>query len=105
LDELITEFQTSPLRRYYPYLYTDALYLKVFDGVRFVSKAVMIAIGINEEGYRKIRSTNVLERFNKEVKRRTKVVGAFPCDGSVLRLLIPLGVDTNAKWLDRKYVS
>jgi transposase-like protein len=44
----------------------------------------------------------VLERFNKEVKRRTKVVGAFPCDGSVLRLLIPLGVDTNAKWLDRK---
>jgi hypothetical protein len=26
----------------------------VFDGVRFVSKAVMIAIGINEEGYREI---------------------------------------------------
>jgi transposase-like protein len=27
--------------------------------------------------HRKIRSTNVLERFNKELKRRTKVVGAF----------------------------
>jgi transposase-like protein len=240
LDELITEFRTSKLRRYYPYLYADALYLKVFDGARFVSKAVMIAIGVNEEGYReildmdiiheesyatykgffealkdrgvekvdlvisdghrgikkaasdsfvgsswqlctvhmkrnlmkivpkkslaevleylgdvlkardiqdamsiahgmiatyekrmpklakflednlgdtmtflafpkrhhrKIHSTNVLERFNKEVKRRTKVVGAFPCDGSVLRLLVPLAVDTNAKWLDRKYVS
>jgi transposase-like protein len=240
LDELVTEFRTSPLRSYYPYLYTDALYLKVFNGSRFVSKAVMIAIGVNEEGYReildidiihdesyatyhaffevlkdrgiekvdlvisdghrgikkaasesfvgsswqlctvhmkrnlmkivpkkeigsvlgylddvlrskdvsdatgkahgmiatyedthprlakylmdnlgdvmsflafpkthhrKIHSTNVLERFNKEVKRRTRVVGAFPCDGSVLRLLIPLAVDTNAKWLDRKYVS
>lgn len=55
--------------------------------------------------HRKIHSTNVLERFNKEVKRRTKVVGAFPGDNSVLRLLVPLAVDTNAKWLDRKYVS
>ena len=240
LDELITEFKTSPLREYYPYLYVDALYLKVFNGSRFVSQAVMIAIGVNEEGYReildidimheesyptylgffdalkergiskvdlvisdghkgikraasesfsgsswqlcsvhfkrnlmkivpkkslnevldylddilkskstdeahslgygmiatyedkfpklakylndnlgdvmtflsfpkrhhrKIHSTNLVERFNKEVKRRTKVIGAFPSEGSVLRLLIPLAVDTNAKWMDRKYVS
>lgn len=240
LDELVTEFRTSPLRRYYPYLYVDALYLKVFNGSRFVSQAVIIAIGVNEDGYReildidivyeesyatykgffdtlkdrgvekvdliisdghrgikkaasnsfvgsswqlctvhlkrnlmkivpkkeissvledinglfkakdvqdaydygsgmiaayeqnhpklakflidniedavtflafpkrhhrKIHSTNVLERFNKEVKRRTRVVGAFPSEGSVLRLLVPLAVDTNAKWLDRKYVS
>jgi len=240
LDELVTEFKTSPLKSYYPYLYVDATYLKVFNGSRFVSKAVIIAIGVNEEGYReildiapmeseavstysdffdglkergmekvdliisdghkgikktasesfvgsswqlctvhfkrnllkvvpqkdiktileeinvilhsktiqdaidyangmasayevshpklvkfltdnlmdvltflafpkshhrKIHSTNVLERFNKEVKRRTKVIGAFPSDNSVLCLLVPLAVDTNAKWLDRKYVS
>lgn len=232
LDELITEFRTSPLREYYPYLYVDAVYLKVFNGSRFVSQAVIIAIGVNEDGYRevldidiayeesyasykgffdtlkergmkkvdliisdghkgikraaqesfsgsswqlcsvhfkrnlmkivpkkylnsvlddlndvlkakdigdahsaghamiatyeiklpklakyleanlgdvmtflafpkrhhrKIHSTNVLERLNKEVKRRTKVVGAFPSEGSVLRLLVPLAVDTNAK--------
>jgi transposase-like protein len=66
---------------------------------------VMTFLAFPTHYHRKIRSTNVLERFNKEVKRRTKVVGAFPCDGSVLRLLIPLGVDTNAKWLDRKYAS
>jgi transposase-like protein len=240
LDELVTEFKTSPLKAYYPYLYVDALYLKVFNGARFVSQAVLIAMGVNEEGYReildialmereetttyeaffdglkerglakvdlvisdghkgikkaasesfigsswqlctvhfkrnllkvvpakdsktileeiniilnfptlqeavdyangmsaayedshprliefltrnlmdtltflafpkshhrKIHSTNVLERFNKEVKRRTRVVGAFPGNNSVLRLLVPLAVDTNAKWLDRKYVS
>lgn len=58
-----------------------------------------------ESHRRKIHSTNVLERFNKEVKRRTKVVGAFPSEGSVLRLLISLVVDTNAKWLGRKYLS
>jgi len=240
LDELVTEFKTSSLRAYYPYLYVDAVYLKVFNGARFVSLSVIIAIGVNEEGYReildivledaesehayrdffkglkergiekvdlvisdghkgiksaasksfigsswqlctvhvkrnlmkivpkkdiesvlayfddvlhakdiqdahsighgmiatyetshpklarflesnlgdvmtflsfpkshhkKIRSTNVLERFNKEVKRRTKVMGAFPTENSVLRLLVPLAVDTNAKWLDRRYVS
>ena len=40
LDELITEFRTSPLKKYYPYLYVDALYLKVFNGSRFVSQAL-----------------------------------------------------------------
>ncbi|MBD3792484.1 MAG: transposase, partial [Campylobacterales bacterium] len=54
---------------------------------------------------RKIHSTNMLERFNKEIKRRTKVIGAFPNDGSVLRLLVPLAIETNAKWLTRKYVN
>jgi len=39
LDELITEFRTSPLREYYSYLYLDAVYLKVFNGSRFVSQA------------------------------------------------------------------
>ena len=66
---------------------------------------VMTFLSFPERHHRKIHSTNVLERFNREVKRRTKVVGAFPCDGSVLRLLVPLAVETNAKWLDRKYVS
>ena len=65
----------------------------------------MTFLAFPKRHHRKIHSTNVLERFNKEVKRRTKVVGAFPSEGSVLRLLVPLAVDTNAKWLDRKYVS
>jgi len=240
LDELVTEFKTSNLQEYYPYLYIDATYLKVFDGVRFVSSAVMVAIGVSEAGvreilditpmlsesfatyteffdglkdrgvkkvdliisdghkgikkaakesfsgsswqlcsvhlkrnlmkivakkeleevlseinhviradsfeealslangmiatyedskpriakflmdnlydsctyltfpsthWRKLHSTNVLERFNKEIKRRTKVIGAFPNEGSILRLLVPLAIDTNAKWLSRNYVS
>jgi transposase-like protein len=240
LDELVTEFKTSALQEYYPYLYIDATYLKVFDGVRFVSSAVMVAIGVSATGvreilditpmesesfgtyteffdglkdrgvkkidliisdghkgikkaakesfvgsswqfcsvhmkrnlmkivakkdleevfeylkdvlrsksfeeatsmangmiatyedskprlakflmdnlydsctyltfpkthWRKLHSTNVLERFNKEIKRRTKVIGAFPNEGSILRLLVPLAIDTNAKWLSRNYVS
>ena len=60
LDELITEFRTSPLGEYYPYLYVDALYLKVFNGSRFVSQAVMIAIGVNEEGYREVLDIDIM---------------------------------------------
>jgi len=235
-----TAFKTSDLQEHYPYLYIDATYLKVFDGVRFVSSAVMVAIGVSKAGvreilditpmesesfgtytdffdglkdrgikkvdliisdghkgikkaakesfsgsswqfcsihlkrnlmkivakkdleevldelnyvikadsfdealsrangmiatyedskprlakflmdnlydsctyltfpkthWRKLHSTNVLERFNKEIKRRTKVIGAFPNEGSILRLLVPLAIDTNAKWLNRNYVS
>jgi hypothetical protein len=33
------------------------------------------------------------------------VIGAFPNEGSILRLLVPLAIDTNAKWLERNYVS
>lgn len=66
---------------------------------------VMTFLAFAKRHHRKIHSTNVIERLNKEVKRRTKVVGAFPSEGSVLRLLVLLAVDTNAKWLDRKYVS
>lgn len=240
LDELVTAFKTSSLQEHYPYLYIDATYLKVFDGVRFVSSAVMVAIGVSASGsreilditpmesesfatyteffdglkdrglkkidliisdghrgikkaakesfigsswqfcsvhlkrnlmkivakkdleevleylkevltsqsfeeatsiangmiatyedskprlakflmdnlydsctyltfpsthWRKLHSTNVLERFNKEIKRRTKVIGAFPNEGSILRLLVPLAIDTNAKWLGRNYIS
>jgi transposase-like protein len=240
LDELVTEFKTSSLQEHYPYLYIDATYLQVFNGVRFVSSAVMVAIGVSATGmreilditpmdsesfatyteffdglkdrgmkkvdliisdghrgikkaakesfvgsswqfcsvhlkrnlmkivakkdleevlddlkevlkcksfeeaisaansmiatyedsnprlakflmdnlydsctylsfpsthWRKLHSTNVVERFNKEIKRRTKVIGAFPNEGSILRLLVPLAIDTNAKWLSRNYVS
>lgn len=240
LDELVTDFKTSALQEHYPYLYIDATYLKVFDGVRFVSSAVIVAIGVSATGtreilditpmenesfatytdffdglkdrgikkvdliisdghkgikkaakesfvgsswqfcsvhlkrnlmkivakkdleevldylkdvlncksfeeatsmangmiatyedskprlakflmenlydsctyltfpkthWRKLHSTNVLERFNKEIKRRTKVIGAFPNEGSIMRLLVPLAIDTNVKWLERNYVS
>ena len=69
----------------------------IFDVVTFLS--------FTKSHHRKIHSTNLVERFNKEIKRRTRVVGVFPNENSVLRLLVPLTVDTNAKWLDRKYVS
>jgi hypothetical protein len=54
----------------------------------------------------KLRSTDPLERFNKEVGRRTDVVGIFPDDRPPIRLVGMLCVEQNDEWLvGRRYPS
>src|ERR671928_393653 len=56
--------------------------------------------------WRKLRSTNPLERFNHEVGRRTDVVGIFPDDQSLVRLAGMLCIEQNDEWLvGRGYLS
>jgi putative transposase len=56
--------------------------------------------------WRKLRSTNPLERFNREVGRRTDVVGIFPDDQSLIRLAGMLCIEQNDEWLvGRGYLS
>jgi putative transposase len=54
----------------------------------------------------KLRSTNNLERVNKEIARRSDVVGIFPNDASVIRLVGALLIEQNDEWLlTRGYLS
>jgi transposase-like protein len=58
------------------------------------------------EHWPKLRSTNPLERFNREIARRTDVVGIFPGDASVIRLVSMLAIEANDEWLvGRAYIS
>ena len=49
-----------------------------------------------------IRTTNVLERLNKEIKRRTRVVGVFPNEASGLRLITAVVMETSEDWQSGK---
>ena len=55
---------------------------------------------------RKIWSTNPLERLNKEVKRRTDVVGIFANDQSLLRLASCVLIEAHDEWqVSDRYLS
>ncbi len=52
-----------------------------------------------ESHRRRIRTTNGLERFNQEIKRRTRVVRIFPNRAACLRLVTALAVEQSEEWL------
>ena len=59
-----------------------------------------------KEHWRRVRTTNILERVNKELKRRSKVAGAFPNAESLMRIAVSILIDINEEWITgRRYLS
>ena len=63
-------------------------------------------LNFNFIDHRRIASTNVLERLNKEIRRRSKVVGIFPSRESYLRLLTSYLMEFTEEWeVERSYIQ
>ena len=55
---------------------------------------------------RNMKSTNMLERFNEEIRRRTRVARIFPNEASCLRLVRALAIEQHERWQeDRRYLN
>ena len=55
--------------------------------------------------WHRLRTTNSIERLHREIKRRTRVVGAFPDRASTLRLITAVAIEATAIWGDRQYLD
>lgn len=66
---------------------------------------VLAFMGFPKSHRAQIHSTNPLERLNAEIKRRTNVVGIFPNDAAITRLVGALLLEQNDEWqLQRRYL-
>ena len=54
IDERVNAFLSRPLEGAWPYLWLDATYVKVREGGRIISRAVIIAVAVNEDGKREV---------------------------------------------------
>lgn len=58
-----------------------------------------------ERHRKRMRSTNMLERVNQEIKRRTRVIRIFPNEQACVRLVSTLMIELNQEWMERIYLS
>jgi len=87
--------------------------------VELYSKRIPKAVAVFEAGigdaltylrypgsyHAKLRTTNMLERLFKEVKRRTRVVGVFPNETSASTLATEIALRSTEEWALRRYLT
>lgn len=67
LDPVVNAWKNRPLNVYYfPYIYVDAMYIKVREDNKVVSKGIYIACGVNDKGFREILGIHVDHKESEE---------------------------------------
>jgi putative transposase len=66
LDKEVNRFRSEPISEQYPVIWIDALYEKIREDQKVVSKAIMVAMGINNEGHKEILAIEPMENESKD---------------------------------------
>jgi len=81
-------------------------YPKLTDWVEETIEETLTFYCLPRRHHKHMKSTNMLERFNEEIRRRTYVVRIFPNSESCLRLVRALAVETHENWLEaNRYIN
>ena len=78
---------------------------KVAGHLDMYGDEILAVYALPEHHRKRLRTTNMLERFNEEIKRRTQVVRIFPNEQSCIRLVSALAMEENENWMERKYLN
>ena len=82
-----------------------ATHPKVADFLDTHGEEILAVYALPEDHRKRMRTTNMLERFNEEIKRRTRVIRIFPNEQSCIRLISALAMEENENWMERKYLN
>jgi putative transposase len=81
-------------------------YPKLTDWVEENIEETFAFYRLPRQHHKHLKSTNMLERYNQEIKRRTHIVRVFPNSESCLRLIRALAVETHEDWLEaNRYIN
>jgi len=61
LDQTVHLFLSRPVDTYIPYIFVDASYFKIRDGIRYVNKALLVIAGIRSDGFREILGARIAD--------------------------------------------
>ncbi len=78
---------------------------KVSEYLDTYGEEILAVYALPEPHRKRMRTTNMLERHNQEIKRRTRVVRIFPNERSCIRLVAALAMETNEEWMARRYLN
>ncbi|STX58258.1 transposase [Legionella israelensis] len=88
--------------------FIDAFEKKAPKSVTCLEEAfddAMVVMALPEKYRKRLRTTNMQERINEEIRRRERVIRIFPNDDSAWRLIGALLAEQNEQWQSRRYLN